>query len=268
MNKQIASVIASFVMMLVTPQAVLTAANPNILLGEPKAAGSSSTEEIPLEKDQFNVGYSKKRFEPNWVSWIVTKESMGEVPRTNRFHTEQDLPEGMSATPSDYKKSGYDRGHVCPSADRTASEDDNYATFSMANMVPQEKSLNRGPWKDLEEYCRDLVLAKNKLYIVAGAYGGTKKLNSKVVVPSHCWKVIVVLPKSVNTPSEVKADCRVLAVLMPNTSDIKKRDWTEFITSVDEIEKKCHLDLLSKVPAGVEAELEAKIDDEGDDDAY
>lgn len=245
----------------------MTVGDANLLLGEPISL-SQHADELLVPKSQYAVGFSPKRFEPYWVSWVVTNKSMGDAERTNRFHIESNFDNVVTASPADYQKSGYDRGHLCPSADRTSTETDNFETFSMVNMVPQDKALNRGPWKALEEYSRDLVKAKHKLYIVAGAFGGTAKLNSKVVVPSYCWKVIVVLPKQTATPGEVTEDARTIAVLMPNDSNIKKRDWTEFVTSVDDIEKKTHYDLLAQLPDPVESALESRVDEEGDDDAY
>jgi len=74
---------------------------------------------------------------------------------------------------SDYRFSiyGFDRGHVCPSADRTQNQDDNSATFLMTNMIPQSPNCNRNVWKNLESYERSLAFSGKELYITAGAYG-------------------------------------------------------------------------------------------------
>jgi endonuclease G len=68
--------------------------------------------------------------------------------------------------PTDYTGSGYDRGHIAPSADRTRNEADNSSTFLMTNMMPQVPEVNRGVWGDLEEYCRELVQQGKELYII------------------------------------------------------------------------------------------------------
>jgi endonuclease G len=75
------------------------------------------------------------------------------------------MPSPLSAykvRPTDYTGSGYDRGHIAPSADRTRNETDNSSTFEMTNMMPQVPELNRGVWGDLEEYCRELVQGRAK----------------------------------------------------------------------------------------------------------
>lgn len=238
------------------------------LLGKPVPVGSSHQDEEPLEKNEYTLGFSGRRFQPYWVSWMVNKESIGNAPRANRFHKERELQRYESALPSDYKKSGFDRGHLCPSADRTATKQANRATFSMANMVPQVKELNRGPWKELEEYCRDLVDNDYKLFIVAGEYGNAeRKVNDKIAVPTRCWKVIVVLPPDLTSASQVTDDTRVIAVDMPNSPSIKGKDWTDYICSVRQIEEKTKYNLLSNVERSVQDVIEV-AEDEGDDDAY
>jgi len=246
----------------------------NILLGTPVDQGKH-LDEVQVTKDQYTLGFSSDRFQPYWVSWHVNQSSMGSAKRKNRFHKEKSVTI-TTALPSDYRKTLYaeqhpdwtlDRGHMCPSADRTKTAEDNYETFSMANMVPQVKELNRGPWKNLEEYCRDLVRDGNTLLITAGEYGDEDKINAKVVIPKRCWKIIVVLPDGVTKPSQLDEETRVIAVDMPNTPSIKGKDWTEYLCSVDDIEKNIDYDLLPKVPKKVQAVIESYVDG-GDDDLY
>ncbi|MCV4784831.1 DNA/RNA non-specific endonuclease, partial [Escherichia coli] len=79
------------------------------------------------------------------------------------------LPNGWyQVTSQDYSGSGYDRGHMCPSGDRTNSVENNSATFLMTNMVPQLAANNQGPWEDFESYCRTLASQGNELYIFSG----------------------------------------------------------------------------------------------------
>lgn len=246
----------------------------NTLLGAPVDQGNHK-DEVQLEKDQYTLGFSAKRFEPYWVSWYVDSASMGTTKRKNRFHKEKTTVV-TTALPSDYRKTLYaeqhpdwtlDRGHMCPSADRTKTAEDNYETFSMANMVPQVKELNRGPWKNLEEYCRSLVKGGNKLLITAGEYGNEDKINDKVVIPKHCWKIIVVMPDGVTKPAQLDEETRVIAVDMPNTPNIRGKDWTDYLCSVDDIEKSIDYDLLPKVPEKVQTAIESYVDG-GDDDLY
>ena len=86
--------------------------------------------------------------------------------------------------PSDYVKSGFDKGHLCPSADRSSTDENNSATFLLTNMIPQAPNNNRITWEHLEKYCRDLVKQGNELYFICGGIGqggtGTTTFNRTV----------------------------------------------------------------------------------------
>src|SRR5262249_8409249 len=145
---------------------------------------------------------------------------------------------------SSYTQSGFDRGHMCPSADRTANREDNDATFILSNVVPQTGPNNRKTWEGLESYCRDLVNQGNELYIIAGPNGiGGKGDNGfrlridggKLSVPSATWKVIMVLPAGEDDVNRVSRTTRMIAVIVPNTLDVGD-SWTHYIHSVDDVE--------------------------------
>jgi endonuclease G len=103
---------------------------------------------------------------------------MGSAARSNNFHADASLPASFKhITTTDYNGSGYDRGHLCNSADRTKTKADNSATFNMTNILPQAADNNQGPWVKLENFERQLAGQGNELYIYAGAFGtgGTGK---------------------------------------------------------------------------------------------
>src|SRR5262245_21988007 len=111
---------------------------------------------------------------------------MGRTTRGNPFAPDLTLPVGFVAVrPNDYRASGFDRGHLCPAADRSATRADMDATFLMTNMVPQSPDLNRMTWEKLEHYCREQVRERDvDLYVVAGpaGRGGTGSETSKNAV--------------------------------------------------------------------------------------
>jgi endonuclease G len=169
---------------------------------------------------------------------------------------------------SSYSGSGFDRGHNCPSADRTGSVADNSATFLMSNMMPQAPKNNQQTWASLENYCRSLVDAGNELYIICGSYGrggtGTNGYattidNGNVTVPSNCWKVIVVIPDGSSDASRVSTSTRVIAINTPNTTSINST-WGGYRTSVDAIEQATGYDLLSAVPTSIQSTIESRTD--------
>lgn len=126
------------------------------------------------------------------IEWVSVK--YGKVNRTNDFHPDNRLPHWAKATPSDYKNSGYDKGHMAPAGD--ASNDTQMSeTFLMSNMTPQVPELNQGPWRELETMVRNRVnQSKKETYVITGAIYNTydTKLvgKTRVPVPEAYFKVI------------------------------------------------------------------------------
>src|SRR5690349_9344962 len=111
----------------------LTMGNPSSAKADP-----ADSENFLMVKPQYVLSYNKKKATPNWVSWHLSKEWLGNEDRSNNFRADDSLPNGwFRVTQKSFARSGFDRGHVCPSGDRTASHDDNSATFLMTNMMPQ-----------------------------------------------------------------------------------------------------------------------------------
>ena len=117
-----------------------------------------------MEKPQYSMSYNRDRGESNWVSWHLSTSWLGSAPRQDDFRADTTLPAGWyQVQGTDYSGSGFDRGHMCPSADRTSTVANNSATFLMTNMVPQLPANNQGVWADLESYCRTLVSQGNEI---------------------------------------------------------------------------------------------------------
>lgn len=238
--------------------------SPNVALGDPSNASpdASNRNNYLLVKPQYVLSYNDERGGPNWVSWRLAASDIGEVERQDNFHPEASLPAGFHrVTPNDYTGSGYDRGHVCNSKDRTATPADNSETFSMANMLPQTPDLNRQVWESLESYSRTLARKGNQLYIVAGGYGnaGVIGRSNKVTVPTNCWKIILVLPAGRDV-SQADKNTRVIAVDMPNTNGIAADTWDKYTTTVRDIEQKTGYLFFTQLPQNVQDALKSKKD--------
>ncbi|HVF43541.1 MAG TPA: DNA/RNA non-specific endonuclease [Pyrinomonadaceae bacterium] len=247
-----------------TPPAGGAPASPNAALGDPSDASpdASNKNNYLLVKPQYVLSYNDERGGPNWVSWRLVASDIGDVERQDNFHPEQSLPAGFRrVAPNDYTGSGYDRGHVCNSKDRTATPADNSETFSMANMLPQTPDLNRHVWESLESYSRALARKGNQLYIVAGGYGsaGTIGRSNKVTVPTNCWKVILVLPEG-RDPSQADKNARVIAVDMPNANGIAQDTWEKYATTVRDIEQKTGYRFFTRLTRDVQDALKSKKD--------
>ena len=234
-----------------------TPSSIHLSLGNPSNANANSPNNYLMIKPQYALSYSKDKGIPNWVTWQLNKSWLGSVDRSNDFRPDPSLPEDWyRVTGSEYKRSGYDRGHMTPSGDRTNSEKNNSATFLMTNMIPQAPDNNRDYWRELEEYGRDLVSKGNELYIVAGGYGEKKKIgNGKVSVPARLYK-IVVITKPKTGVAGINQSTQVIAIDTPNSPG--KGDWEDFIVTVDDIEKKTGYDFLSNIDKSVQNVIESK----------
>jgi hypothetical protein len=140
-----------------------------LLLGNP----SNATPDIANEnnyliiKPQYNLSYNRSKATSNWTAWRLDSNWIGSTPRQDDFRPDSTLPSGWyQVTDTDYSGSGYDRGHLCPSGDRTNSVPNNSATFLMTNMMPQLAANNQGPWEDLESYCRTRLPDKAMNFIL------------------------------------------------------------------------------------------------------
>ena len=239
--------------------------NRNLFLGNPSNAVSSitSTDNYLMVKPQYVLSYNSKTKTANWVSWQLNKSWIGAADRQDNFRPDDSLPANWyKVRPSDYTGSGYDRGHIAPSADRTRNEADNSSTFLMTNMMPQVPEVNRGVWGDLEEYCRELVQQGKELYIIAGPVGRKGSIGSKekIAVPAMNWKVIAVLDRQGLGMQGVNANSRTIAVMMPNDSSVKGKGWKSFRVSVARVERETGLNFLSNVPPQVQQVIESKVD--------
>lgn len=215
-----------------------------------------------MVKDQYVLSYARDNGTSNWASWHLDTSWLGSTPRQDDFRGDSTLPAGWyKVVSTSYSGSGYDRGHLCPSADRTATVTDNSATFLMTNMVPQTADNNRVTWEGLEEYTRDLVTDDgDEVYVIAGPYGNAGTINSgHVVVPTYTWKVIIVLPAGSSDLTRVSSSTRTIAVFVPNQNGINN-DWKTYRVSVDYVETMTGYDFFQNVTDSVENTIEAVTD--------
>ena len=235
-----------------------------------------------IEKPQFTISYNNETLNPNWVAWHLCSADLGEADRADNFRPDTELPEGWYAVrKNDYKFTyyGFDRGHLCPSADRTATSQDNSMTFLMTNMVPQSPDNNRIVWVALEKYERELVLAGKEAYIFAGPFGrgGTgdkgyfEEISVKakdgrelaITVPAYTWKILLILPEGEEDFSRLveRADeLEVIAVCVPNQKGCGKNgSWQQYVCSVDYIEEVTGYDFFELLPDDIEEEIESKV---------
>jgi endonuclease G len=226
-----------------------------------------------MKKPYFAVSYNSEKGIPNWVSWHLSKEYLGNAPRKPRFATDTTLPAGFSRIKhEDYSGSGFDRGHMCPHSDRGRDKTMSFSTFVMTNIVPQSHENNAGSWESLEVYGRFLAGKQEKdLFIVAGPVGQGGEGDSgaaetiakgKVVVPEATWKIIMVVNRGEEEDpvSWVDGDVRLIAVIMPNNRSVPEDDWPSFRVPVAKVEQMTGLKFFTKAPAELIEPLKKKAD--------
>lgn len=264
------------------PTPTVPSDNDHILLGNPTNATTSATtspNNFLMDKSYYKISYNKSKAIPNWVSWHLQSEDIGSAARQDDFRGDVNLPSTwFQVQTTSYTASGFDRGHNCPSGDRTSTAIANSSTFLMTNMIPQAPNLNQGPWDGLEQFIRStLIGGNNEAYIATGNLGlggyglngaASSIDNGNVKVPAKVWKVIVVLPKGNNDLTRLSNTTTVLAVSMPNDNRLfttnGKDAWRNYIVSVNTLETEASnagvtLNFFQNVDATVRASLKSKI---------
>ncbi len=254
-----------------TPTATPTpSSSVHLTMGNPSNAtvNVNAPTNYLMEKAQYVMSYHRDNGRPNWVSWHLDSSWIGTTPRQDDFRSDTTLPVGWyRVTQTDFSGSGYDRGHMCPSGDRTKTVADNSSTFLMTNMIPQAPNNNQQSWASLESYCRTLASQGNELYIISGGHGNSGFIaNGKVAIPTYTWKVILVLPSGSNDVSRVTSSTRVISVVLPNQNGISS-DWRTFRVSADYVESLTGHDFFSMVPTSIQNSIESVIDNQLIDDS-
>lgn len=149
-----------------------------------------------IDRPQYFAAYDPSMNCPQQVIWTIHASDLGQVRREPTWRFTADLPGSLSlASHRDFSRSGYDRGHMCPAADRSASRAQMRQTFRMSNVAPQVPSVNRGSWKVTENICRAAALQFDSVCVVAlpvflnrdTAYIGEHRLAVPHAFFKACW---------------------------------------------------------------------------------
>jgi len=191
----------------------------------------------------FSIMHSGITAGPLWVAERLTADDIRAakaIPRVDQFFADTNIPSADRAELEHYRGSGYDRGHMAPSADMT-SERSQAESFTLANMVPQNPSLNRRLWADVESTARGLALSYGEVYIVTGPAfvgGRLKRLGGRVLVPTATFKAVYV-------PSQRAAG----AWWADNSGDGRNYE----VVSIDELQARIGVDVFPSLPQDVTA---------------
>ena len=200
-----------------------------------------------VKHNYYSLSYNEYHEQANWVYYKLNNLMLlGTTKRTNNFRTDYNIS-SKSSSPSDYRGSGYDRGHLAPAGDMKINSRAMSESFLMSNISPQNPSFNRGGWKKLESLVR--MWSRNRAsYVTTGGVlnsNSYRKIGkSKISVPTQFYKVIFI-------PSENK----MIAFLMPNQKI--ENSLKNYVVSVDHIEEITGIDFHHKLEDELEGKLES-----------
>ncbi len=197
----------------------------------------------------FTLSFNRTNHTPNYVAWeLLPDETDGVHSRYNKFWQDPEI-KGCPTT-SDYTRSGFDRGHLCPAADQKWSNTAMEHCFVMANICPQDHSLNSGAWATLEKRERNWANQFQGLIIIAGPIyqsSDTQTIGStRVRVPSAFFKVML---------AHNEANPKAIAAVYPNMA--ARGNIYNYFMSVDDLEKLTGFNFFSSLPDNVENQIEA-----------
>ena len=188
-------------------------------------------------------------YQPNWVSYELTREeTKGKEKRGNRFIADP-LVTGPIATNADYTRSGYDKGHMAPAADMKWSPEAMKESFYFSNMCPQHPQLNRRGWKNLEEKIRNWAIADSAIIIICGPIIEKQPKTigkNKVAVPQRFFKVVL---------SPFAKPIRAIGFLFNNEQAVEP--LSSYVVTVDSIESLTNMDFFAPLPDEIENKIEA-----------
>lgn len=167
----------------------------------PLAPNKLANDSYPLCFNGFRVLYSGVSKTPIWVAERLTNQRLIDarsMPREGNFREETKLPIAARSRLADYSRSGYDRGHLAPNADMQ-NQDQQYDSFTLANIAPQVPDHNRKTWAKVENTAREMTEQYGSTYVVTGTAflsATVKKINNNVMVPSHFYKAVYVPSKN------------------------------------------------------------------------
>lgn len=197
-----------------------------------------------LEGKKTTLSYDGRTKTAHWVYEELTRDSVtGTSDRSHfNFSVDPDIPKIIQPDLSDYRNSGFDRGHLAPAADFKSDPEAMRESFYLSNISPQLPEFNRRYWKQFEKYTRDLTynyevvrVVTGPLYLPHDGENGKRYVTYEVIgkndvaVPTHFFKVI-----SAKKGNEKKQ----WAYILPNKEIDPNTKLESFETSIQAIEKK------------------------------
>jgi endonuclease G, mitochondrial len=212
---------------------------------------TSTTNDI-VDHKYYTLSYSEKHEQAEWVAYELKKEQLAQTNFDRPYFIDDPEVDSGSASWKNYKRSGYDKGHLCPAGDRRFSLEAFNETFYTSNISPQLHDFNAGIWNRLEQKTRYWAGKYDGLYVVTGGIL-SKNLetigNEEVAVPKYFYKILL---------DNSRGEYKVIAFLMPHEDS--EKPLNKFVVSIDSLEKITGIDFFPKLPDNIENNLEKSSD--------
>jgi endonuclease G len=212
---------------------------------------TSTTNQI-ITHDYFTLSYNEKYEQAEWVAYELKKKYVINSNFERPYFIEDPKVKTGSADWRNYKKSGYDKGHLCPAGDMEFAINAYNDTFFTSNISPQLHDFNGGVWNRLEQKVRYWATKYDGIYVItAGILQPNLKTigQEKVSVPNYFYKILL---------DNSNGKYKMIAFLVPNEKSNKP--LYDFVVSVDSIEKITGIDFFPKLEDKTENSLEKNSD--------
>ncbi|MCD4652564.1 DNA/RNA non-specific endonuclease [bacterium] len=240
---------------------------PHFFFGCPK--GTPESNDLVIRSIYALSSNDNTKF-ADWVAYRLDKSTVtGESVSKRNWKADPLIAAAETLEPEDYEGAwatiGTDRGHMAPLASFKGT-DFWYETNYLSNITPQKSALNRGAWKSLEGWVRDLVNQVGVVYVITGTLyekdmPSLPGADEPHKIPSGYWKIAIT--QNPEDSNDIRTSSFILSQDVPSGSDFNK-----YVVSVNEIEKRSGLDFMWKLPDDIEEQIESKDSNQHNSDTY
>jgi endonuclease G len=209
---------------------------------------TSTTDQI-VHHQNYSLSYSETHEQAEWVAYELKASHLSTINHKRPYFEIDKTVKTGAAHWRNYKKSGYDKGHLCPAGDRRFTKEAHDETFLTSNISPQEHQFNAGVWNRLEQKVRYWAKKNEGVFVVTGGIleNNLKTIGDEnVAVPNQFYKVIL---------ENANGKIKVLAFLMDHKDS--HLPLYNFVVSVDEVEALTGIDFFPELEDSIEGTLEA-----------
>lgn len=212
---------------------------------------TSTTGQI-INHEFYSLSYNEKAEQAEWVAYELKKSYLKKNNFQRPYFNEDPKVKTGSADWRNYRKSGYDKGHLCPAGDMGFDISAYNDTFLTSNISPQDHDFNGGVWNRLEQKVRYWAAMYDGVYVVTGGVLGDRMGtigDEAVIVPKYFYKILL---------DNSKGEYKMIAFLVPNKRS--NSPLYNFVVSVDSVEEMTGIDFFPNLEDKIENSLEKRND--------